>query len=362
MQTNTVESRAIETRIAEISSTTATTATTPMAATPAMAMLHTLLDASHGLPPEYRHGLSNHLPMALHALQAMGASPQRMLDFYAGYASRFEAGSESQRTAPVPDWLTLRGAGDRNPEAYPALVASFGQMLARDGELAVLRRVLPELLHGIAAAAFHGVIRTAHAVKAGHSGELAHALAYWAWRWQGLPAVPPMPTSLSFEIWKHRLAEASASERLAAPLISLRMDMAVQTANYRSFGNALGPEPELLKRLTGLALERYLASRNFTVLHMITGLRALRVMLPWIDDVQAFQPLLVRAFVAAYLAAQVRPVEPLRPVAVHSWQSVTEAAIASDDDHVIKLVHACREEFAVYGDPRYLDAAALAIS
>ncbi len=30
--------------------------------------------------------------------------------------------------------------------------------------------------------------------------------------------------------------------------------------------------------------------------------------------------------------------------------------------HVIKLVHACREEFAAYGDPRYLDAAALAVS
>ena len=353
MQSTAHEDRAIEDRLAEVSA---------LSVTPAAAMFHTLLDASHGLPPEYRHGLSNHLPMALQALHAMGASPQRMLDFYAGYARRFEAGARARSAAPVPDWLALRGASESNPQAYPALVASFERMLKHEGELAVLRRVLPDLLPGIAAAAFHGVIRTAHAVEAGHRAELAHALAYWAWQWQALPAAPPVEAALSFEVWRDRLVEDAAGERLAAPLISLRMGMATQTPTYRSLGAGLGPEPELLRRLTGLALERYLASRNFTVLHMITGLRALRVLLPWVADASALQPLLVRAFVAAYLAGQVKPIESPGPLPALGWQAVTEAAIASDDDHVIKLVHACREEFAVYGDPRYLDAATLAVS
>ena len=38
---------------------------------------------------------------------------------------------------------------------------------------------------------------------------------------------------------------------------------------------------------------------------------------------------------------------------------VVAAAITSDDDHVIKLVHACREEATVYGEGNYLHAAAL---
>ena len=137
--------------------------------------LRDLLDANlreHG--PEYADGLSNHLPMALHALQVMGASETRMREFYASYARRFEgqaapvAGQEA-----VADWRLLRG----QPDAYPALHASFAEALAREGAVEVLRRSLPELLSGVAAAAFHGAIRTAHAVQAGHRGELAAALA-----------------------------------------------------------------------------------------------------------------------------------------------------------------------------------------
>ena len=51
-------------------------------------------------------------------------------------------------------------------------------------------------LPGVAAAAFHGLIRTAHAVQSGHAGEVAAALAYWAWRWQPLaPARVPAERS-----------------------------------------------------------------------------------------------------------------------------------------------------------------------
>jgi Questin oxidase-like len=334
--------------------------------TPASAMLHTLLDANVGLPPEYRGGLTNHLPMALQALHAMGASSRRMLDFYANYARRFEWRVGARGAAPVADWRVLRGQGEHYPEGFHALVATFERTLARDGESAVLRHVLPELLTGVAAVAFHGVIRTAHAVQAGHRAELAHALAYWAWRWQPLPQVPaPAPAAvatLSFDAWADRLVNESVGQNITAPLISLRMSLAAETPTYLALGAALQPVPDLLRQLAGLALQRYLASRNFTVLHMITGLRALRVLLPWIADVQALQPVLVRAFTAAYLAAQLKPQASRPMLKESSWPEVMAAAIANDDDHVIKLVHACHEEFAAYGDSSYLEAAILAVS
>lgn len=330
--------------------------------TPASAMLHTLLDANLGLPPEYRGGLTNHLPMALQALHAMGASTHRMLDFYASYGRRFEWRVGARGAAPVADWHALRGQGERHPEAFRALAATFERALAREGESALLRHVLPDLLPGVAAAAFHGVIRTAHAVQVGHRAELAHALAYWAWQWQPLTPAPAVEAAVNFDVWADRLVNESVGQHVAAPLISLRMGLATETPAYRALGAALQPEPDLLKRLAGLALQRYLASRNFTVLHMITGLRALRVLLPWIDDVQALQPVLVRAFTAAYLAAQVKPLERRPVLKDPHWPEVIAAAIANDDDHVIKLVHACREEFAAYGDLSYLEAAALAVS
>ena len=127
-----------------------------------MTVLHDLLDDSQTHAPEFNGGLTTHLPMALHALHGLGASDARLRAFAARHA-------DHPRDAP-PEFLALR--------------AHHLAALERDGEDAVLRNVLPALLPGVAAGAFHGLIRTAHAVEAGHRGELASGLAYWAWRWQ----------------------------------------------------------------------------------------------------------------------------------------------------------------------------------
>ena len=132
-------------------------------------------------------------------------------------------------------------------------------------------------------------------------------------------------------------------------LISIRMDQATQGAVYQSLADALQPFADLqsaIASLAALAAERYVASPNFTVLHMITGMRALRVLSPWIESEEGVQPILIRAFTAAYLAARVVPLAVAPEPHLHMWPEVIAAAIASDDDHVIKLVHACREEAA----------------
>ncbi len=102
--------------------------------TVAPAIANALLDGQLTLPPEYRNALNNHLPMALHA--------------------------------------------------------HFADAIARDDMDPVLRAGVPALIPGVAAAALHDDIRTAHAVGAGQPGELATALAYWAAAWSALPPDP----------------------------------------------------------------------------------------------------------------------------------------------------------------------------
>lgn len=337
-----------------------------MAPTPATstAQLHAMLDANLRLPPEYRDQLTNHLPMALHALHRLGASPQRMQDFYTAYARRFQ-GMEMPTTVAASgverrDWQALRGQAG----AYPALLACFNDLLASQGVEAALRLTLPDLLPGVAAAAFHGLIRAAHAAEAGHAGELAAGLAYWAWRWQALPTPPVASTQLDFDTWAARLVRVSVGWRSEGPLISIRMDDASRSTVYQDLAGALVPAATLEARiaeLAALAVARYVASPNFTVLHMITGLRALRTLLPWLEQPDGgVQAILVHNFVAAYLAARVVPLDQPPVARPATWAHVTEAAMRSDDDHVIKLVDACRAEAAVYGETDYLRAAALA--
>ena len=337
--------------------------------TPDDAPLHALLDANLQLPPEYRDQLTNHLPMALHALHSLGASAQRMQAFYAHYTRRFSnrgvalTGPADGSNANAP-WQTLRGQDD----AFAPLQARFTAYVEAMGIPATLRLLLPDLLPGVAAAAFHGVIRTAHALESGHIGELASALAYWAWRWQ--PLAPPAPAParverlLDVETWSRQLVAQSVGWQTDGSSISIRMAHASHSDVYQHLAGAPAPAVDVrirIAELAAVAVQRYVQQPNFTVLHMVTSLRALRTLLPWLPDTEATQAVLANCFVAAYMAAQVAPADAPPVVAPREWPEVIAAAIASDDDHVIKLVHACREEQAAYGQGPYLLAATLAI-
>jgi hypothetical protein len=317
---------------------------------------HRLLDANLGLPPEYADQLTNHLPMALHALAELGADDTRMQQFFERYARRFEGRVAGPAAQAAVDWLALRGQA----ETFAPLRAAFAAALARDGRDAVLRAALPALLPGVAAAAFHGAIRTAHAVEAAHEGELANALAYWAWRWQPLEPAP-RGTALPLHVWCERLVTAGLSCAFNGSLISLRMAHAARSAAYRELAGSLAPAIDLPQRLLAFAAQRYADTRNFTVLHMVTGMRALRVLLPWVRDTDAALREVVPAFTAAYLSAGIRPAA-LPPTPTIDWPSVVRRAIVSDDDHVIKLVHACRCAAQQKVPGPFLEAAARAVA
>jgi hypothetical protein len=319
------------------------------------AELQRLLDRP--LPPETRNELTNHLPMALHALQELGASPQRLREFADRYLARFESMELPPAAEPVSDWHALRGQ-DRS---HASLLATFRQSLARAGRDAVLREAVPALLPGVSAAAFHGVIRTAHAIESGHEDELAQALAYWAWRWQAL-AAPPAGGPLGFEAWTAALVEQAPGWTHDAGLISLRMAAATSSAPYRALAGRLAVDEGLLPRLSAFAARRYAQTRNFTVLHMVTGLRALRIVSPWIIDLPASAPGLIHAVTAAYLAAKVPAGLQLPEPPARGWPEVVARAITSDDDHVVKIVHACRALAALDGEDPYLQAARRAVA
>lgn len=350
--------------------------------------LHELLTANLKLPPEYAGQLTNHMPMALHALQSMGASGQRLQGFYDTYAKHMGgslaplgAGAVKKTITgvPVSDWRVLRG----QPHAYPALLATLNELVAHEGADTALRQALPELLPGVAAAAFHGLIRTAHALEAGHAAELAAALTYWAWRWQPLPepaAPPPGSALLGFSNWADRLVSEAPGWHSDSSMISMRMIDASLSPIYKGLAGNLAPALSLdvrVAELASLAIRLYVASPNFTVLHMVTALRAFRTLRPWLEHTGpqvAVQSVLAQNFTAAYLAAGSLATGSLATglasfdkslsVPVKSWAQVVSLAMASDDEHVIKLVHACRDEAAVvgegqYGEEPYLRAATL---
>lgn len=333
------------------------------------AVLHRLLDAGLAFAPDYDTGMANHLPMALAALDALGASEAQMTMFYTHYAKRLhDARPLPAAAVRVEDWRALRGRAD----GFGVLQGFFTAALARRGRTAVLREALPGLLDGTAGAAMHGPIRVAHAVESAHEGELAVALAYWATSWSPLPA--PQRTDIRFDsasAWlaalDTRMRDAAPHWRTSAPLISERMQQAARSVAYAeladaAFGGTL-PLAERMADLAHAAAARYAATGNFTLLHLATGVRALQVLSPWVSATAAAWAPLRHAVAAASLASCAVPLRRDSSANVPTtWAGVRRQACASDDDHVIKLVHAMVVQHERAPDPVWLRAARVALA
>src|ERR1044071_5414930 len=156
-----------------------------------MSVLATLLTEAEVYGPEYRGGLSNHLPMALVALDQMGAPPAQLTAYARSHTSWLEKLS-ARGNGTAGAWPFRKA----NRDAFLDLRAAFRRRIADQGREAVLRAALPDLARGISAAAFHGLIRTAMGVTGRHDGEIASGLAYWAAHWQRLGVTLPAPAGL----------------------------------------------------------------------------------------------------------------------------------------------------------------------
>jgi hypothetical protein len=303
--------------------------------------LYRWLDAGAGFDAEYADALSNHLPMALMALHRLGASAERLQAF---------AAAQAQQLCPAPaphGWISGAAWASRLGEraAWPAYRELFSTWLQQEGAGDVLGAVLPRLMDGCGAAAFHGLIRTAYAVQSLHRQEVADALAYWACRW-----VDPGPEAAVVATETDPAAVLCQlpvpSRPLAGRLISQRMAAASAQPGFAAAVARLQIDDGSLERLARGAAELYAASGNFTVLHMLTASHALRVLLPCLDEPLPAVRQAWRAFAAAWVAsgARDRGPAPLRP-----WPAIVAFARASDDAHVVKLVDSCREQHQAYG-------------
>ena len=324
-------------------------------------LLHTALDRAQAFAPEYGERLSNHLPMALTALSLLGADELQMEKFQVWGSVRLAPAPPD--TAPCANWTAVRG----QPRAFAAVRAHFARDIATLGARDTVRGALPWLADGVGGAAFHGLLRTAFAVIAEHDSELASGLAHWTCT--HMPLLPaqaggqhdaPGP-DVDLRTWLAELSETTKDWKSSGGLIADRMLCYSRTTAFQACAARLTVREGTLRELADLALEYYLRSRNFTVLHLITSAHALRVLSPYFDAPLAAVRQYAIAFAAGVAASGIDVQALARPVDVQSWPTLGVHACDATDEHVIKLIYACREEFQVTGDERYRSAASLVL-
>lgn len=346
--------------------------------------------------PESRRAGANHAPMVVEALCALGREDAigPWLDGYERRLTPSPAGSQSPGTGgsgvsadpaggPM-DWRRELG----KMSAHGLWLARFERMLEERPWHMVVSDWLPRLIPGLAAAAAHGWLRTAHAVRAlavvdtsPRRAALASGLAYWAARFQPLPE----PSR------RNGGSQPAATERLQLPADALATLPPVSLSRLRRaipnllIGTFVGgrstsvqralatldlteSSPEFIRSMTRLCAGNFVANdRGFVpavaFLHAVTATSALRIYQPLLEEAagraaQRHLWHLVAAWHAAFgparggLDLSDAPPDPESLV-----ERSVEVAIRTTDPHLVKFTEACLREYAAQPDSILLHAA-----
>ena len=304
-------------------------------------------------------GTTNHCPMALVALARMGAAPDRLQAFFARWTEKY-AIIETQPAIALAgnDWLAQVG----NPAAFSSLCRHFAQAIGHDGAPAVMGVVLSLAPHAPATDAFHAVIRMGYGIEAGHAGEIASGLASYVAT--NLPIdidCTGRATAVSVEEGFAAVSDQLAGREWPVGSITGRLKAIAADPTFRRALQSPPAGPALLDDLARASIALYWQTADFTVLHMVTGLYAARSVLSQLPAslVHQMRPSIWAALCAAYVSVGAPPLIPIdAPTVSAAWPELLQRAIASDDDHVIKMVYTCFRESAQYPDSSFYLAAA----
>lgn len=269
---------------------------------------------------------SDHLPMALAAMQGLGASDDQLVEFRDDYVQRLQLWEPAQAT---DEWTTK--LGDRS--AYPALLAYFDHQLGLRQQQDVIEEVLRTTLPGIALDAFHPIIRLGYAVEFDTREEVAAALAYMVTAHRDMP-VDMSPVDVRNLLYQQASQGALDLEtkRFTGALEQLVEKDVYPTGSAKDYAE-----------LAVLALDVYLATRNFFALHLVTSTQALRCAVP-----PALESFATASQTGALLASHL----VLKSPSIGSAISVPDQL---DAEHALKYGWSCLSEYHVYGDGRYID-------
>jgi hypothetical protein len=327
-------------------------------------VLQELLGEELASDPTTVRGLTNHLPMALVAKQRLGADGEELRRFATAYVRRLAPLASAKDHLDHATWKSA--IGDR--DAATELRIYFARCVADDGVDATMRAHLPALLPGVGGAGFHGVIRLAYAIEASSPLQIAAGLAYFAEVARPLAALAPArrTTHDPEEVFTALSETLAWSVPQRARLIDDEMRLVAGRAGFEEAAASLVVDGESEKRLAACALRMLASTDNFTALHGVTGLAALSVVRPWIEDQELVDRYGFQALVAAYLsigAPAIWSIDQLDEFAGSSSADPAEVravAANSDDEHVAKLAYTALGCFKQTREPLYLAVAARA--
>ena len=328
-----------------------------------------MLDVLSFAGAEMVNGNANHGPMAGEALFSLGRE-EAVLPWVDAYKGRLVYRPEPSLAIRRDDWREYLGSRERLGD----WIQFFENELEDAPWQDVVRLWVPQLAPAVMAAATHGLIRTAHAVRSlsgeettQRRDELARGLGFWAARYYALPGDPSAtnaghtPRGALDSVERLHGPEFDGSGPITEQIKG--MEEHPEFAPAIDLADASGDLSLFLSNITETFAGIYLASTKNLIafVHTVTAPSALRMLAPYLEEDDARQ--------AARYAWQVC-------AAVYAWYSTVPAqdsagvvpltedrdelidrAVAAGGAHSIKFTEACLREYDLNPNPVYLVAA-----
>lgn len=318
--------------------------------------------------PEFGGGLSNHGPMASEALVVLDR-PDAVLPWVERYRKSLDERPVSRNPIAPGDWRETLGDYRRVGD----WIGFFRRRLEDEPWRAVLSEWCGHLAPGISAAAFHGVIRTAHAARSlsrreepARRRELAEGLGYWAARYETLReslAESPMGRLPSEAI---RDVDVIPESHRGRGFITDRLRSLEDIPSFARVADLVDASGDASRFLSDLAetfADVFLAhatdQTTIALIHAVTGPSAIRLLLPHIDAAHARAMLRYSWQAAAAIYAASARTEPDRRPKPQPLgrDALIDLAVGTGDEHAFKFTEACLREHALAPRPVFLAAA-----
>ena len=330
------------------------------------------LDILRDTAPEYGKGFSNHAPMAAEALLALGRE-DAIISWVEKYKRRLPAFPAGREIIERNRWQ--EALGDIRRFADWALF--FEEELNAEPWGSVLSAWVPRLLPGMVGAAFHGIIRTGHAVRNLSSEateqrlrELAAGLAYWASRYQTLPgSITGRPTGLKPTEALSLVERLPSDKRVWHGLIFEKVRGVLEFDPFRDVINLVDTSIDIdyfFSDLFEAAARVYLANGRdkgsiITFIHTMTGPGAVQLLTPYLspETVRAALRYCWQASAGIYaaigMAIDHNPYEAADDRT--GINELVDLAVATGDEHAFKFMEVCLRAYKLEPKPLYLVAA-----
>ena len=322
-------------------------------------------------------GFAMHGPMVAETLSTLGRN-----DAVAPWVEHYKA--KRRHLPPPPPQAPIDEAGWQGALGDAVRTADwlafFRRTLAAEPWQGVLATWVPRLLDGHAGGLTHGLIRTAHAVRAIPAGEtptalerdeLAHGLAYWAATYRRAAGDPDAHGDLDVAAALRALPrEAPQAPRPGPPRNPAAGDELPGLAEAVERLAAADDADAAISRHSAAMARLLLAHAELRpipliqLIHSITAPVAARNLLPFLSprrDAWIYACLWrVSAAIVARMApllAQGSELEPKIEAPALTEEELVARAVEHRDDHAIKLTEALLREDRRRPDPAYRAAA-----